>query len=134
MDAMRTHSEESVQRKPEGAKMTKKPQKHPDDLMVITVSLELRAKLNPEVKDPLPFDIAEFQSTLTAGAAVDFLEKVVSAIRERRLYGLMVQEIAENAVGAGDWIKKTDAEVLAEFRAHEEEKTAVKGMHSTDEP
>jgi hypothetical protein len=122
MDAMRTQSA-SVQRKAERAKMTKKPQKHPDDLMVVTVSLELRAKLNPEVEDPLPFDMVEFQSTLPAGAAVDFLEEVVSAIRERRLYGFMVQEIAENAVGAGEWIKKTDAEVLAEVRAHEEEKT-----------
>jgi hypothetical protein len=106
--------------------MTKKPEKHADDLMVVTVSLELRAKLNPEVEDPLPFDMAEFQSTLPAGAAVDFLEKVVSAIRERRLYGFMVQEIAENAVGAGDWIKKTNADLLAEFQAHGEEQTAVK--------
>ena len=116
--------------------MTKKTERtklHPDDLMVVTVSLELRAKLNPEVEDPLPFDMVEFQNTLPAGAAVDFLEEIVSAIRERRFYGFMVQEIAENAVSAGDWIKKTDAEVLAEFRAHEEEKTAVKGMHSTDE-
>jgi hypothetical protein len=30
----------------------------------------------------------------------------------------MVQEIAENAVGAGDWIKKTDAEVLAGARGN----------------
>jgi hypothetical protein len=116
MDAMRTQSA-SVQRKAEGAEMTKKPQKHPDDLMVVTVNLEFRAKLNPEVEDPLPFDMAEFQSTLPAGAAVDFLEEVVSAIRERRLYGFMVQETAENAVGAGDWIEKTDAEL----RAHGEE-------------
>jgi hypothetical protein len=108
------------------AMKTQRPAPHPDDLMVVTVSLELRATLNPDVKDPLPFDMAEFQSTLPAGAAVDFLEKVVSAIRERRLYGLMVQEIAENAVGAGDWIKKTNAELLAEVRAHEEEQTAVK--------
>src|SRR5438477_239311 len=36
------------------------------------------------------------------------------AIRERRLYGLMLQEQAESAVGAGQWIKKTIEEVIAE--------------------
>jgi hypothetical protein len=107
-------------------KKTERAERHADDLMVVTLSLELRAKLNPEAVDPLPFDMAEFQSTLPAGAAVDFLEKVVSAIRERRLYGYMVQEIAENAVGAGDWIKKTNDDLLAEAQAHGEEQTAVK--------
>jgi hypothetical protein len=50
----------------------------------------------------------------TAADAADYLEKVIGAIRERRLYGFMLQEQAECAVGAGQWIKKTIEEVVAE--------------------
>jgi gamma-glutamyl:cysteine ligase YbdK (ATP-grasp superfamily) len=45
------------------------------------------------------------------------LEKLISAIRERRLYGLLVQEQAESAVGAGQWIEKTVEEIIAEATA-----------------
>ena len=109
--------------------MSEKPEKpmpHPDDLMVVTVSLEFRAKPNPEVEDPPLFDTTALEYTPPAGEAAEYLEKVVNAIRERRLYGFMVQDFAESAVGAGDWIEKTTAEVLAEARAHGEEQTAEK--------
>ena len=109
--------------------MTEKPEKpvpHPDDFMVVTVSLEFRAKPNPEVGDPPQFDTTALEYTPPAGEAADYLQKVVNAIRERRLYGFMVQDFAESAVGAGDWIEKTIAEVLAEVRAHGEEQTAEK--------
>jgi hypothetical protein len=48
--------------------------------------------------------------------AADYLENVVNAIRERRLFGFMMQESAESAVAAGDWIEKTIEEVIAEAR------------------
>ena len=95
----------------------KKPMPHPDDFMVVGISLTFQAKLNPEVDDPQPLDTTEIEETLAAADAADYLEKVVSAIRERRLYGFMLQEQAESAVGAGDWIEKTIEEVLAEATA-----------------
>jgi hypothetical protein len=103
-----------------------RPVPHPDDFMIVTVSLEFRAKPNPEVGDLPPFDMTELEYTPPAGETADYLQKVVNAIRERRLYGFMVQDFAESAVGAGDWIEKTTAEVLAEARAHGEEQTAEK--------
>jgi hypothetical protein len=108
------------------SKKAETPVPHPDDLMVVTVSLEFRAKPNPEVEDPPPLDMIELEYTPLRGEAADYLEKVVNAIRERRLYGFMMQEFAESAVGAGDWIEKTTAEVLAEARAHGEEQTTEK--------
>ena len=97
--------------------MREKPMRHPDDFMVVTVSLEFRAKLNPEVKDPPPFDLTEVEYTPPKEEAADYLENVVNAIRAKRLYGFMVQEIAESAVGAGDWIEKSIEEVIAEATA-----------------
>jgi hypothetical protein len=85
--------------------------------MIVTVSLAFRAKLNPEVDDPPPFDATAFEETFAAADATYYLEKVVGAIRERRLYGLMLQEQAESAVGAGQWIKQTIEEVVAEATA-----------------
>jgi hypothetical protein len=99
--------------------MSEKPEKlvpHPDDFMIVTVSLGFRAKPNPEVEDPPPFDLTELEYTPPAGEAADYLQSVVNAIRERRLYGFMMQEFAESAVGAGDWIEKTIEEVIAEAR------------------
>jgi hypothetical protein len=119
----------SVQREDQGAEMRDKPGNpvpHPDDYMVVTLTIEFRAKLNPEVEDPPPFDMTELEYTPPTDEAADYLEKVINAIRQRRLYGFMVQEIAESAVGAGDWIEKTTAEVLAEARAHGEEQTIEK--------
>lgn len=81
---------------------------HPDDFMVVTVSLEFRAKPNPEVGDSRPFEITELRSTSSAGEAEDYLQKIVNAIKERRLYGFMAQDVAEGAIGAGDWIGKDD--------------------------
>jgi hypothetical protein len=64
-------------------------------------------------KDPPPFDTTAVEFALAAGDAVDCLEKVIAAIRERRLYGFMVQNAAENAVGAGEWIEMTIDDLLA---------------------
>ena len=96
------------------AKKTERPAPHPDDFMVVGISLAFQAKPNPEVEDPQPFDLTEMVETFGAADAADYLEKVVGAIRERRLYGFMQQECAECAVGARDWIEKTSAEVIAE--------------------
>jgi hypothetical protein len=71
------------------AKKTERPAPHPDDLMIVTVSLAFQAELNPEVDDPPPFDAIEIEETLTAADASHYLERVVSAIRERRLTGGM---------------------------------------------
>src|SRR5262249_33148923 len=101
------------------AKKMGKPEPHPDDFMLVTVSLEFRAKLNPEVSDPSPFDTTEIEYTLPAAEAADYLEKVLAAIRERRLYGFMLQDAAETRVGADEWIKKTTEEAIAEARAYE---------------
>jgi hypothetical protein len=105
------------------AKKTEQPVPHPDDFMVVGISLAFQAKPNPEVEDPQPFDLTELEETFRAADAAEYLEKVVSAIRERRLYGFMQQECAECAVGARDWIEKTSAEVIAEATA---EKVSVK--------
>ena len=99
------------------AKKTERPAPHPDDFMIVGVSLAFQAKLNPEADDPPPFDAIETEETFTAADAADYLEKVVSAIRERRLYGFMLQEQAEFAVGAGQWIEKPIEEVFAEATA-----------------
>ena len=96
-----------------------RPEPHPDDFMLVTVSLEFRAKINPDVSDPPPFDTTALEYTLSAAEAADYLEKVVGAIRERRLYGFMLQDAAESAVSAGEWIEKTTEEAIAEARAHE---------------
>jgi hypothetical protein len=99
------------------AKKTERPAPHPDDFMIVAVSLAFQAKLNPEIDDPPPFDGNEIEETFRAADAADYLEKVVTAIRERRLYGFMLQEQAESAVGAGQWIEKTIEEVFAEATA-----------------
>jgi hypothetical protein len=102
------------------AKKQGRLEQHPDDFIIVTISIDFQAKINPEADDPMPFDSTGFQYTLPAAEAVDYLEEVVSAIRQRRLYGFMVQENAEAAIGAGDWIEKTTEELLAEASAHEE--------------
>jgi hypothetical protein len=99
------------------------PEPHPDDFMLVTVSLEFRAKLNPRSSDPPPFEsTTEIQYVMLAANAADCLEKVVSAIRERRLYGYMVQDAAESHVGAGEWIEKTAEDEVAENIAHDKAK------------
>lgn len=94
-----------------------KPVPHPDDFVTVTISLAFQAKLNPDTDDPPPLGAAEIEDTFRAAEATDYLEKLISAIRERRLYGLLVQEQAQSAVGAGQWIGKTLAEVFAEATA-----------------
>jgi hypothetical protein len=99
------------------AKKTERPTPHPDDLMAVSICLTFQAKLNPDDDDPPPFHTTEIEETFRAGDAADYLEKVVGAIRERRLYGFMLQEQAESAVCAGQWIEKTIEEIIAEAEA-----------------
>jgi hypothetical protein len=104
----------------EGAEMTVKPKKpmpHPDDLIVIRMSLTFQAELNPYAKDPPALDVTEILDTMSVAEAPEYLEKVVSAIRDRRLYGLMQQQAAEFAVGSGDWIEKLPEDLIAEATA-----------------
>ena len=99
------------------AKKTERPTQHPDDLMAVSICLTFQAKRNPDDDDPPPLHTTAIEETFTAADAADYLEKVVGAIRERRLYGFMLQEQAESAVGAGQWIKQTIEEVVAEATA-----------------
>ena len=99
------------------AKKTKQAPSHPDDLMVVSVCLAFQAKLNPDDEDPLPFDATEFEQSYGARDAGDYLEKVLVAIRERRLYGFFQQEMAHSAVSGGQWVAKTTQEVMAEATA-----------------
>jgi hypothetical protein len=101
----------------ERAQMSEKPMKripHPDDFMVVTLSLGFRAKVSPSVEDPPSLDVIEFRCTLPKEEAAEYLESVVDAIRAKRLYGFMVQASAESIVGAGDWIEKTIDDIIAE--------------------
>ena len=99
------------------AKKTERPTPHPDDLMAVSICLTFQAKLNPDADDPPPFHTTAIEETFRAADAADHLEKLVGAIRERRLFGFMLQEQAESAVGAGQWIEKTIEEVIAEATA-----------------
>jgi hypothetical protein len=101
------------------AKTIGRPEPHPDDFMSVTIALDFRAKLNPNVRDPPPIDTTGCQCTLPAVAAADYLEQVVKAIRERRLYGFMVQDAAESAVGCGEWMKMTNDHLLDEATTRE---------------
>ena|SRR5579859_2189678 len=100
--------------------MSKRTTPHPDDFMTIILSLEFRAKPNPESSDPPPFDTMGAEFTFAACDAVECLEKVVTAIRERRLYGFMVQDAAESHVGAGEWLEETIEDLIAKARAEQE--------------
>jgi hypothetical protein len=95
-------------------KKTKPPTSHPDDLMVVSVCLAFQAKLNPDDDDPLPFDATELEQSFGVRDAGDCLERLIVAIRERRLYGFFQQELAQSAVSTRQWVAKTTQEVLAE--------------------
>ena len=96
------------------AKKTERPTSHPDDLMAVSICLTFQAKLNPDDDNPPPLHTTALEETFDAADAADYLEKVVSAIRARRLYGFLLQEQAESAVCARQWIKQTIEEVVAE--------------------
>ena len=103
------------------AERKERPRPHPDDFMIVTVSLEFRAKPNPKSSDPPPFDAtAVIEYALSAAEAAEYLEKLVSAIRDRRLYGFMTQHAAEAHVGAGEWIKETAEVTIPEVMVPKE--------------
>jgi hypothetical protein len=94
-------------------------EKSADDFMVVTILLDFRAKPNPKYKDddgaPPLDNVQESQYTLPAGEdAALYLEQVVKAIREKRLYGFMVQECADSHCSAKQWIGKTFDDVMTE--------------------
>jgi hypothetical protein len=101
------------------SRMSKKSQRsipHPDDFMVVAVALEFQAKLNPDVEDPQEFETTSIEETFRAADAAEYLEKVLGAIRDRRLYGFMAQQAAESPVGAGEWIAMTTDDLITEMR------------------
>jgi hypothetical protein len=76
-----------------------------EDLMVVNVGMELRAKPNPEISDCEIQGVLCYDACLPAGVdAAEFLESMAEAIREGRLYGFMQQEAAECSVGAQEWV------------------------------
>lgn len=87
---------------------------HPDDLMVVTVSLDFQAKINPRETHAPEFETTSVELCLPASEAAEYVQEVLDAIKGRRLYGFMVQEMASSAVDAGQWIKKPLAELRAE--------------------
>jgi hypothetical protein len=103
-------------------KKQERPDRTPDDFMVVTLSLDFQAKLNPKADNPQPFETTGLQYSMPASEAVDYLEAVVRAAREKRLYAFMIQDSAECAVRAGEWIEKTVEEILAEEKVQREAK------------
>ena len=89
--------------------MAKIKMTHPDEMMTVSVSLDFRSEINPDVEDPPPLDTIGVRFTFSAANAIPYLEEVLAAIRGRRLFGFMAQAAAINAVRAGEWIpEKTE--------------------------
>jgi hypothetical protein len=87
---------------------------HPDDFIIVDLTLKFRAKLNPEEEDAPPVVSTNVGFWGQVGEAADYLERVLSAIRERRLYGFMAQDAAEGPVDAGQWIAMSNEELLTD--------------------
>ena len=87
---------------------------HPDDLMVVTVALEFQAKINPQEADVPGFETTAVEFCLPAAEAAEYVQEVLDAIKGRRLYGFMVQELAGSAVETRQWIKRPLEELHAE--------------------
>lgn len=81
---------------------------HPDDFMVVTVEIEFRAKTNPDSQDPPPVDVCHYQYTMSADAAPDELNEIITAIEERRLFGWVMQKQAEVVVSSGEWVENLE--------------------------
>lgn len=103
--------------KHEMAKKANAPQPRPDDFMVVSVKLEFRAKLKSS--DAPPLDTVSTELALLTEAASVYLEQVIGAIRERRLYGFMQQDAAEAHVGTGQWVKMSTEDPFARARVQE---------------
>ena len=78
-----------------------KSTKHPDDFMVVSVSLQFQAKHNPDVADPQPLDFTELENTFLAadgdmGGRADTQEALLSALQTGG-----IEFIEENGGGAG---------------------------------
>jgi hypothetical protein len=94
---------------------------HPDDFMVVRIGLELRARSNPNVENPAGLETIMHERVLGAARAADYVERVLGAIRDRRLYGLMMQLAAESSVGASEWVAMEVHDSIAEIHAHRSE-------------
>lgn len=96
------------------AKKSKSVVQHPDDMMLVSLSLAFLAKINPDARDPKQFGTMGVKYTMPAEEAPEYLDAVARAIRERRLYGFLAQKAAESAVDAGDWIERPIEETFGE--------------------
>lgn len=82
-------------------------EKSPDDFMVVTISLEFRAKRK---KGGRPVDVpVEWTWTTSAGDGDlgSVLEKIADAAYDGRLFGLLQELCAENAILADEWQELT---------------------------
>jgi hypothetical protein len=95
-------------------KKAEQPVSHPDDLIVVGIRFSFQAKENPDGDDRLPLPAVDIEQTFEAPDSVEFLDEVVAAIRDRRLFGFIMQERANTAVSSGDWVKKTFKEMISE--------------------
>jgi hypothetical protein len=94
-----------------------------DEFMVITLITEFRGKLHPKFKAeeekagevPQLDHIKACHYTLPAGEdGAVYLEKIVKAIREKRLYGFMIQDSADSHCSAKEWVELTNDDVFAD--------------------
>ena len=93
---------------------------HPDNFMVLDIGLKFRGKLGPNIEDAPALEISH-RRVLAASRAEQFLERVLSAVRERRLYGLAAQAIAESSVGAGEWVAVEITDLMADMQTYSSE-------------
>ncbi|MCC8935696.1 hypothetical protein H8A99_04080 [Bradyrhizobium sp. Arg68] len=86
--------------------------------MTITVALRFNAQVNSKDEEAPPLGVTETETTWAATEAADDLERILAAVRERRLYSFMVAEAAVSHMAVGSWLGLTVKEVLAEARAN----------------
>src|ERR1700749_583842 len=70
-------------------KKAEQPVSHPDDLIVVGIRFSFQAKENPDGDDRLPLPAVDIEQTFEARDSVEFLDEVVAAIRDRRLFGFI---------------------------------------------
>ena len=88
-----------------------------DDLMSVTIIIDFHAK----AASTRPVDVGcmSYEATMLPTDAAVFMETIIDAINEERLFGWMQQESATGAIEAGDWVGKTIEDQLAEMKGPE---------------